>query len=729
MLGESERQSTAMRFLFGDYSLDEGRRELCRAGTAVHVEPQVFDLLQYLVRNRDRVVTKEELLSSVWHGRIVSESTLSTRINAARRAIGDTGESQSLIKTVARRGLRFVGAVRCQVSPPGETDTDAPPRPQDLRSVLQAPWAWRGDLAPAPATCVLLASLLPTSDAADRDEAMLARRFDVIANFIGAHGGRVVSRTHGSLVAGFDDAAQAVRAAVEFQQEMVARNTSLADGAQLHFRVGISAEALVADGIRTEGEGVRPEGEGLRIAGSLAGAADPDGVCVSEPICLQAGALPNLHSIDRGQVAVPSLATPVHAYAVERLAPTAAGRFREAHGKPTVAVLPFSNMSGEPEQEHFADGITEEIITALARHRSLLVVARNSTFAFKGCGVDVRRIGTELGADYIVEGSVRKAERKMRIAAQLVETKEGRHVWAERYDRDLDDVFALQDEIAATLAARIEPEVGTAERLRVARKPPQSWDAWDFFHLGTRHLYKASSADNLEAQRLLRRAIELDREFAQAHAFLAYAIVLSMVYFDAPIDAARLEDARALARRAAELDDQDAVVRFVNGRTLLASRAYADALAELSTALELNPNLAIVHCGLGDSLAYEGRFGEAIPYFDKAISLSPYDPQRWAFYAYRALAHLLAQEFEQAFSWAQKATRIPNSHYWPYAHRVAALGYLQRRSEGTRIAVDELLQKKPGFCCSFARSRLFYLKDAAQLDLYTEGLRRAGIAE
>src|SRR5262249_48474169 len=371
-----------------------------------------------------------------------------------------------------------------------------------------------------------------------------------------------------------------------------------------------------------------------------------------------------------------------------------------------VAVMPFDNMSGDPEQEYFSDGTTADIITALSKHRSLLVIARNSTFAFKGRGTDVRRVGVDLGADYILEGSVRKMDQRCRITVQLIETKGGGQSVAEQYDRNLEDIFEVQDDITATVAARIEPEVGTAERLRVERKPPQALHAWDFFHLGTKHFYKATREDNLEAQRLFRRAIELDPKLAEAYAWLSYAVVLSMVYFDANVDDERLNQAVTIAMKGVELDDQDALTHCMLGRALLARRAYGDALAELESAAELNPSLAIVHCGLGDSLAYEGRFGEAIPYFEKAIKLSPYDPQRWAFYSYRALAHLFAREFDQTVEWAQKATRIPNCHYWPFVHRVSALGHLQRADE-LPIAMEELLQRKPKLTCGFARERLF----------------------
>jgi tetratricopeptide (TPR) repeat protein len=199
-----------------------------------------------------------------------------------------------------------------------------------------------------------------------------------------------------------------------------------------------------------------------------------------------------------------------------------------------------------------------------------------------------------------------------------------------------------------------------------------------------------------------------------------------MIYFETEPNEERLNDAVAIGKKGVELDDQDGLIRFMYGRALLATNAYGDALAELETAIELNPCLALSYCGLGDTLAYEGRVSEAIPYFQKAIELSPYDPLRWAFYSYRALAHIFGHEFELASEWAQRATRVPNAHYWAFAHRVSALGQLQRPDD-LSIAVPELLQRKPDFSCSFARKRLFYVKNPDQLELYLDGLRKAGI--
>jgi len=535
-----EHQGVKVRFVFAGCVLDDDKREFTRQSEPVAMEPQVFDLLLYLLQNRDRVVSRDDLIASVWNGRIVSESTLSTRITAARKAIGDTGEDQILIKTYPRKGIRFVGNLQM---------------------------------------------------------------------------------------------------------------------------VGVD----------------RPN--------------------------------------ERGQnLAVPSAVQNMPAGSIEW------------GGRPSVAVLPFGNLSDDAEQDYFSDGITEDIITALSKYRSLAVIARNSSFTFKGAAGGARSVGLTLGADYLVDGSVRRTADRVRVTAQLVETETGRQLWAERYDRDLKELFDLQDEITTAIAARIEPEVGAAERMRVERKAVPALHAWDFFRLGTKHFYKSTPADNREAQRLLRRAIELDPTLAEAYGFLSYAIVVSMTYFDTEPTEDTLREALAVGRKAVELDEQDALMRFTYGRALLAAKSYGDAIAELEVAIELNPYLAPSYCGLGDSLTYEGRFDEAIPYFQKAIDLSPHDPLRWAFYSYRALAHIFARQFDQAQEWARKATRVPNAHYWSFAHRVSALGHLQNQDD-LPVARDDLLQRNPDFSCSFARRQLFYVKDSAQIDLYVNGLRLAGIKD
>jgi TolB-like protein/Tfp pilus assembly protein PilF len=395
-------------------------------------------------------------------------------------------------------------------------------------------------------------------------------------------------------------------------------------------------------------------------------------------------------------------------------------------GKPSIAVMPFEILGGGAHGKWIADAIAEDVITALSKHRTMLVVARGTSFALQGQRADVRRIGRQLAAHYIVEGGVTCAGNDVRVAVQLAETESGKCIWAEQYDRRSEELDDAHTEIVATIAARIEPEVATAERACAERKSPQARRSWDHFLLGMKHLFRSTSQDNHEAQKLLRRAIAADTTLAEAHAWLAYAIVLAMVYFDAEPSQDDLDAALASARRAVDLDERDALCHFVCGRVLLARKDYQGSVSELEFAHRLNPNLAAVYCALGDSHSYEGRFAEAMAYFDKAVCLSPHDPQRWAFCSYRSLAHIFAGEDQQALEWAERALHVPNCLYWPFAHRVAALGHLGRAAELPR-AIAELQRQRPDFTCALARKRLFYVRDPRHVERYVEGLRRAGV--
>ena len=394
--------------------------------------------------------------------------------------------------------------------------------------------------------------------------------------------------------------------------------------------------------------------------------------------------------------------------------------------KPSVAVLPFSNLSGDPSEDYFADGITEDITTVLAKNRWLLVVARNSAFAFRNSADGIKVIGQKLEVNYIVTGSVRKAGNRVRISVQVVDAETEFSVWVERFDRDMVDIFELQDEIAETVSARIEAELGLNEQRKAVRRPRKNRGAWDLYQLGVSEFYKFTPDANMKCQELLHQALDKDRDFASAHSRLAYAIILGMVYFDAPHDQERMDEALETAKRAIELDDQDANSFFTIGRVYLARREYDLAIDALEHALELNPSLAVTYCGLGDSLAYEGRLDEAIENFEVAIRLSPHDPFRWAFYSYRSLAHLFRGEYEEAASWARKSVQIPNAQYWARAHLVAALGQLGDEEQASD-AVAELKKVKPEFSIAFAREHLFYLKREDQIAIYTEGLAKAGL--
>jgi TolB-like protein/class 3 adenylate cyclase/Flp pilus assembly protein TadD len=394
--------------------------------------------------------------------------------------------------------------------------------------------------------------------------------------------------------------------------------------------------------------------------------------------------------------------------------------------KPSVAVLPFANLNRDPEEDYFADGITEDIITALSKNRWLTVIARNPAFAFRDTKDSIRTIGQKLDAEYIVTGSVRKAGTRARISAQVVEAESELSVWSERFDRDVVDIFDLQDEITEMVAARIEPELGLTEQRKAGRQPRKNLGAWDLYQLGAAEFYKFTRESNLKCQDLCRQAVELDPEFASARWRLAYAIVLSMIYFDVMPDEALLVEAQSMADRAVELDDQDAMGYLVVARVHLARRQYERAIDALEYAVELNPCLAQIYCGLGDSYTYEARFDEAIEQFEIAVRLSPHDPFRWGFFAYRSLAHLFRGDFEEAASWARKAVQIPNVQYWAKAHLVAALGHLDDKGQ-TENAVNDLKRTKPEFSLEFAKEHLFYLKRDDQMETYIDGLRKAGL--
>jgi len=395
-----------------------------------------------------------------------------------------------------------------------------------------------------------------------------------------------------------------------------------------------------------------------------------------------------------------------------------------ASAKPTVAVLPISDLGDDASATSLARGMTEDIVAALTKYHWFSVMGR-----FAASGSDqLLSIAQEQGADYALEGSIRKHGDHLRLNVQLIDLRSGRYVWVQRYDRELKNVFAVQDEIVELIAGALEPAIASAEWHRAREKDEASLDAWDYYHLGLAAQYEFSKEGNLEAQRLFRKAVEMDATFAAAHARLAYAMVIGTIYFEAkPVDEI-LDEALRLAKKAARLDDQDAIARFALGRAYLARGEYDPSVRELEAAIELNPAFAQAHCALGDSLAYAGRADEAIPYFQEAVRVSPHDPYLWAFLTYGAMAHLFRHDHETAAKWASDAVRVPNAHYGANLALISALGHLGRRDE-SEAAVAELLRIRPDLCCEVARERLFYLKDRGQLEHYLEGLRKAGLPE
>ena len=527
-----------MRFVFGDCVLDLGRRELTRGSETVAVGPKVFDLLVYLVENRDRVVSKDDVLDTIWAGRIVSESTLTSHINAVRKAIGDTGEDQRLLRTISRKGFRFVGDVK--------------------------------DAQPSAAS--------------------------------------------------------------------------------------VSAKSERAEPIETH---------------------------------------------------APALALP---------------------DKPSIAALPFVNLSGDPEQEYFADGVVEDIISALSRMTWLFVIARNSSFAYKGRAVDVKQVSRELGVRYLLEGSVRKAVNRVRITGQLIDGTTGGHLWADRFEGQIGDIFKLQDQVTENVVGAIAPRLELAEIERAKKKPTESLDAYDYYLRGMANLHRGTKDSIGDAIDQFYRAVYLDPNFASAHAMAGWSIFWRKVNgWMTDRDRETAEGAR-LVRRAVELGKDDAVALTRSGHALgHLTGDLEGGIGLIDRALVLNPNLASAWFLGGFLRVWNGNPDGAVEFFTRAMRLSPLDPEMYRMQAGMAAAHLFAGRFDVASSWAEKSFRqLPD--FLMVAGIIAASHALAGRQGEARRAIEHLRQLDPTLRISNIREWLPIHRDE-HLAMFADGLRRAGLPE
>lgn len=527
---------------------------------------------------------------------------------------------------------------------------------------------------------------------------------------IESHTGRVIDMAGDSVLAVFETVTGAVRAAIAAQRNLPG---------PLQYRIGVHLGDVIA---KSDGS---IYGDGVNVAARLQALGAPGAVVISDLVHGAVQMKLDASFRELGTHKVKNMERPITAFAVETGVAAKRAAEQPASTRASVAVLPFDNMSGDTTQTYIADGLSEDLITALSKYHGLRVPARNSSFVYKGRSVDVRQIARDLGVQYVVEGSVRKAGNRLRVTAQLIDGASGDHIWSERYDRDLQDLFSLQDEIVTIIAARLEPEVANVEVLRAMRKPTESLGAWDCYHLALHNVYRFTREGNSEAERLFRRAIEFDPRFALAHARLAYCQILDMVYYDAPASPQALDEALQLCKKAVELDPADGYCQLALGRVHIARREYELGIAACEAGLRLNPNMGVAYCGVGDALAYAGRPKDAINCFEEAVRLSPTDPWRWAFYAYGALAHIFLGEYDQAVDWAQKAILVPNCQYWAQAHLAVALAHLGREAEAAR-ALAEVRKANPRFSLEYARNQLFYLDRSDQIERYLEGLRRAG---
>jgi TolB-like protein/tetratricopeptide (TPR) repeat protein len=520
-------------YRFGDFAFDTDRRELRRGSMLVAMAPQVFDLLEYLIKNRNRVVSKDDLIAAIWAGRIISESALTTRINAVRSAIDDTGEDQRLIRTLPRKGVRFVGIVH--ESHEQETSVAAAPMVQ-------------------PATALSL----------------------------------------------------------------------------------------------------------------------PD--------------------------------------------------------RPSIAVLPFTNISGDPAQDYFADGMVEEIITALSRLRWLFVIARNSSFTYKGRSVDVRQVGRELGVRYVLEGSVRKSVNRVRITGQLIDASTGAHIWADRFDGAIEDIFDLQDQVAVSVVGAIAPKMEHAEIERAKRKPTENLDAYDYYLRGMASVYQGTKQANGDALRLFYKAVDVDPNFASAYGMAAWCYAWRMMNGWMADRVKEIAETARLAQQAVELGKDDPVALTMGGFALaLVVRDVEDGAAFIDRALVLNPNLAVGWLLSGFVNLWLGRPEVQFERATRAVRLSPLDPLTSLAFTMIGAGHFFVGRYDEASSWAEKALREqPN---WAAAARVAAASHaLAGRLDQAQKAAARLRQIDPTFRVSDLR-RMFPFRRLEDIASFEEGLRKAGLPE
>jgi adenylate cyclase len=576
-------------------------------------------------------------------------------------------------------------------------------------------------------------------------ERLKALRRELLDPKIAEHRGRIVKTTGDGMLVEFASVVDAVRCAVAVQQAMPERDIGIAADNRIELRIGINLGDVIVEGDDLYGDGVN-------IAARIEALADAGGVFVSNTVHDHVrDRLPFLFE-DLGEQQVKNITRPVRVYRIRvplaqlgadapgsilsRSAGEDAERKRHEAGedtralplpdKPSVAVLPFVNMSGDPEQEFFTDGIAEDVITAMARYPSLFVIARNSSFTYKGRTVDVKQVGRELGVRYVLEGSVRKAGNRIRVTAQLVEAETGKHVWAERYDRELSDIFAVQDEITEAVTIAIAPAIAGAEQQRAMRNPPGSLDAWAAYQRGLWHASKATTEDNASAQRFFQQAIDLDPAFSGAYVGLAMAQTQA-ANFQTLGRAETMRSTEALARRAIALDGADAEARSLLSGTLFCRADYEGALAEAELALAMTPNLAFAHHMLGAALIFSGHPKEGLIALEKSIRLDPRDPRSDLRLNQMALGLYFSRDYAAAVEVAKRAIRSYPDFAHPYRWLAAALGQLGRTEEATE-ALEKAITVVPGAFEARVRERVPWMRPGDHAHML-EGLRKAGWRE
>ena len=581
---------------------------------------------------------------------------------------------------------------------------------------------------------ILAADVVGFSRLMEMDEtgtlaSLKAHRAEFIDPLIAGHGGRIVKLMGDGVLVEFGSVVDAVECAVAVQQGMSRRNADVAGNERIDLRIGINLGDVIVEGDDIYGDGVN-------VAARLEGLAEPGGICLSGMVHDNiAGKLDHVFT-DGGEQAVKNISRPVRVW---RWPETEPGSATSTDGnaapslpdKPTIAVLPFVNMSGDEEQEYFSDGLTEDIITELSRFRSVLVIARNSSFHYKGISPKVQDVGRDLGAAYVVEGSVRKAGNRVRVTAQLVESESGNHVWAERYDRDLEDIFAVQDDLTRTVVSTIAGHIEVVGHRHASRMSADKLRAYDLVLRARRQTYDFTQPGNLEAQGLLARAIALDPANARARAALCSAHVLDwMSHWAKDSDAARNE-AHQLAKKAVALDETDCYAQWNLGLTYLILRRYDNSRFHLEKALALNPNDVEARALYGLFLTYNGQAEDALTEYEQAQKVDPYH-LTWLPW-YQGFTNFTALRFDEAIEKLEPIEHPLNEVRGLLAASYAYVG----RLEEARVMLDAFLRageiemvEFPGrSAAAWKRSwnSLVPYKNDSDREVWATGWRKAGL--
>lgn len=556
---------------------------------------------------------------------------------------------------------------------------------------------------------------------------MLNAHRGVIAGLVRQHGGRVVDMVGDNLLAEFPSAVDAVQCALEVQKQLQAHNDDIPVDRRMLFRIGINVGDLIVDGERIVGGGVN-------IAARIEATARPGHVAISGSVLDQIeGKLP-IEIRDKGQHELKNVPRPVHIFEVDpQDSNTSPGDLHQAvargvekqvpgfGGRHAIAVLPFRNLSRDEEQEYFADGLAEDLISSLAALRLYPIISRNSSFTFKDKSADARQIGRDLGAHYVVAGSVRKSGERMRVTAELIHAVDGHQIWSGRYDRNVSDIFDLQDELTVAIAGAVGPALSQMEIRHAMRRKPQNLDAWECVHRSQWHLFQYSKEDTEAAQEWAGKALDLQPDLSMAYTLKAFSHMYEINYQYTDDPAAAQEKATQAANRAVALDKNDAMALVAQGFSCALKKQYARAVIALERAIEVNPSSAMAFWALGVAMTRVAKPDDGIPMIEKAIRLSPQDPLMAEFNFAIGAAHFVAGRYEEAVEFAQESLSIRPTQPGAYRMLAAAYGHLGQVDKA-KPALEQMAKLAPGMSEAYLRS---FLPDSV-VESYMEGLALAG---